>query len=41
MKRYKVEAQTFYSKLFADRNHIAVSSARWAEETINRYAEDG
>lgn len=41
MKRYKVEAQTFYSKLFASGNHIAESSSRWAGETIERYVRDG
>lgn len=41
MKRYKVEGQTFYSKFLGSSNHIAEASARWAEETIERYTQDG
>lgn len=36
-----VEVQTFFSKLTTDKEHIAMSSKVWAQETIDARARDG
>ena len=41
MKKYKVEARTYYSKLRANKDHITDSSTDEIQTIMDNYVEDG
>lgn len=41
MKKYKVEAKAFYSKLTTNKNHIIESSVEEIQQIMDQYAADG
>ena len=41
MKKYKVEARTYYSKVTLDKQHIIKSSTKEIQEIIDQYVSDG
>ncbi len=41
MKHYKVETLIYYTKLFANKNHLAEASQKGIQEKLNTYSNDG
>jgi hypothetical protein len=41
MKQYKVETLIYYTKPFANRNHLAEASQKGIQEKLNLYSKDG
>ena len=41
MKQYKLESLIYYTKLFADKEHIMTDSSRDIQEKLDEYAANG
>jgi len=41
MKKYKVEAKAFYSKISTNKNHIVESSVEEIQKIMDQYAAEG
>ena len=41
MKQYKLESLIYYSKLFADKEHIIEASSKDIQEKLDDFAADG
>lgn len=41
MKQYKVETLIYYTKLFANKNHIAEASKKGIQEQLDKYMANG
>jgi len=41
MKEYKLESLIYYSKLFADKEHIIQNSSKDIQAKLNEYAKNG
>ncbi|MGB5379273.1 DUF4177 domain-containing protein [Muriicola sp.] len=41
MKHYKVETLIFYTKAFANKNHIKEASQKAIQEMLDKYSRDG
>jgi hypothetical protein len=41
MKKYKLESLIYYTKLFADKEHIVNTSSKDIQEQLDQYSADG
>lgn len=41
MKKYKLESLVYYSKLFAEKEHIVEASSKEIQEKLDEYASKG
>lgn len=41
MKKYKLESLIYYTKFFADKEHIVNSSSKDIQEKLDQYSADG